>query len=124
MQKVITLAGFLLIAAVALAALAGSEGQTPASSLLSHLKAGQSVKLEQATSGGYNVNILNERYLKSYAQADNKYIPPKIIVVGPDSITVELSGGMKRIIAAHAIDVITELPAEEPKTKEAETKAP
>jgi hypothetical protein len=107
MQKlVVPLAVCGVVALTVTAAFSGNE-QGDKSPMLSQLRAGQRVKLERALSGGYNVNILNDRYVKSYERADPKYVPPKIIDVGPDFIVVDIGRGFKQTISARAIDVIT-----------------
>lgn len=94
------------------------------SSMLSRLNVGQRVKLERAISGGYNVNILNDRYVKSYEGADPKFIPPTIINVGRDFIVVDVGRGRRQAISIRAIDVITHLPDadEAASEKDAESK--
>ena len=83
------------------------------SSMLSRLKVGQRVKLERAISGGYNVNIMNERLVKAFDGADPKYTMPTIINVGRDFIVVDVGSGYSRrdrqAISIRAIDVITHL---------------
>lgn len=109
MQKLLTLAlcGVLLFAGVA--AFSGDQ-QTENVSWLSRLKVGQPVRLERALSGGYNVNILNDTYIKSFQHADATHVPAKIIEVGRDFIVVDAGRGFKQTMTAHAIHVITELP--------------
>jgi hypothetical protein len=80
------------------------------------------VKLERAISGGYNVNVLNDDYVKSFERADAKYVPPKIIQVGRDFIAVDEGRGFKQTISAHAIHVITELPARTEAAAESDSK--
>ena len=110
MQKlVIPLALCGIVALAATAAFSGNE-QPKKSPMLSHLKVGQRVKLERAISGGYNVNILNDRYVKSYERSDRQYVPAKIVDVGPDFIVVDAGRGFTQTISARAIDVITQLP--------------
>jgi len=116
MQRLVLSTAFC--GALVLAAAAASIGNEPPnqSPMLSHLKVGQVVKLERATSGGYNVNILNAQYIKSYERAN--HVPPKIADVGPDYIVVKLDRGIQQMIAVHAIDVITLFPAVEESTEE------
>jgi hypothetical protein len=110
MQKLLISLALCGVVAIAATAAFSGNAQNKKSPMLSHLKVGQRVKLERALSGGYNVNILNDRYVKSYERADPKYVPPKIIDLGPDFIVVDAGRGFKKMISARAIDVITELP--------------
>jgi hypothetical protein len=78
--------------------------------MLSRLRVGQPVRLLRAISGGYNVEVLNDDYVKSFKGADANYIPEKIIQVSRDFIVVDKGRKFKQAISAYAIHVINELP--------------
>ncbi|QDS91689.1 hypothetical protein FF011L_04220 [Roseimaritima multifibrata] len=78
--------------------------------LLSRLAVGQHVRLETAPSGGYELFIFNERYLKRLQESGADFFPQKIIEVGPDFVVIDAERGIQRAIAAHAIDVVSLLP--------------
>ena len=80
------------------------------SSMLSRLKVGQHLKLGRALSGGYNVNMLNDSYVKGIESANPNYTSPRIINVGRDFIVVDSGDGLRQTISINAIDVITHLP--------------
>ncbi|MDM4019621.1 hypothetical protein, partial [Roseiconus lacunae] len=65
------------IAIAATTATGRTEGnQSELSSMLSqHLKKGQNVRLQQALSGGYDINVLSASYLDAFKRDDAEYLP-------------------------------------------------
>ena len=111
MKKMVVALALVSVFVVATAmALNDNEQQTRAT-ILSRLKVGQPVRLERAISGGYNINVFNDRWVKSFEKADPKFVPPRILEVASDFIVVDTGHGHEQAIAAHAIHVITTVDA-------------
>lgn len=113
----ISLLAASVIAFASAVAITGSEPETKSTTMLSRLAVGQPVRLQTGKTGGFNVDLLNDQNLKSLernfqkSNPTRKYVPSKIIEVGADYIVVSTPTGAEQTIAAHAIDVITKLPA-------------
>jgi len=112
MQKLAsTVAASALAVIVALTAL-GDEPESKPTTMLSRLKVGQQVRVVRISSGGYNIEIPNDKYIKDFERrnARVKFVTSKITEIGSDFIVVNSADGTEKTIAAHAIEVITKLP--------------
>lgn len=89
-----------------------TESETKPAAMISHLKVGQQVRALGNSGGGYNIEIPNAMYIKSFESKRGapKYVTSKITEIGSDFITLSSANGSERTIAFHAIDVITKLP--------------
>lgn len=113
MKKIaLVLAAVTLIAVVSAVANGGTEPEMKPATLISRLKVGQQVRVLNGPVGGFNVEIPNAQYIKSFERKGNnrKYVTSKITEIGADYIVVTSADGTEKTIAIHAIDVITKLP--------------
>ena len=104
----------ILLAILISGSAATTLGQQPSDDMLSVLKPGQSVKLEMAPTGGFDVVVITEKLVETAKIADKNFRPTMIKKVGRGYVTVTQSikrgaddEEIDRLIAAHAIHVIT-----------------
>jgi hypothetical protein len=93
-------------------AVRGGDPESKPATMLSRLKVGQPVRLVRfPNGGGYNVEIPNDKYIKSFERTGRqRYVASKITEVGSDFIVVTSPDGTERTVAARLIEVITKLP--------------
>ena len=111
----------ILLAILISVSAATTLGQQPSDDMLSVLKPGQSVKLDVAATGGFDVVVLTEKLVETAKTADKKFRPAIIKKVGRGYVIVTQSikrgahdEEIDRLISAHAIHIITFLRDEEP----------
>jgi len=111
----------ILLAILISVSAATTLGQQPSDDMLSVLKPGQSVKLEMAATGGFDVVVITEKLVETAKNADKNFRPTMIKKVGRGYVTVTQSvkrgahyEEIDRLISVHAIHVITFLRDETP----------
>lgn len=106
----ILFACFFMFGAAATVAFDGNAQETT-STMLSRLQVGQRVKLSRAISGGYNVDVLTERQIRTYERTTSLPDALTIVAIRPDYIVVT-DHSVEQAIAAHAIDIISSVAAD------------
>ena len=120
MKRVALSVSLILLLAIPAALALSTPPEDAMPGMLTLLKRGQSVQLEKALSGGYNINVLTEKYVESFKGADENYVPTTVTKVGREYIVVRQSlktkaftRGFEQAISAHAIHAITLLQDQE-----------
>ena len=108
---------FVLVVSVAIA-VKGNETETK-STMLSHLKTGQQVKLTRSESYSFNFILEADRSDRqkklAEMQEDPSNVKPWTITeIGSDYVVVSNPNGLEQTIAAAAIHIITKATAEKP----------
>ena len=115
MKKIAVPCALLLVLVVSVSiAVSGNETETK-STMLSHLKVGQQVKLNRSESDCFNVIIVNEKsdeYKKIVIreEAFRSFKPSTITEIGSDFVVVSNPIGFEQTIAASAIHIVTTFP--------------